>query len=560
MFSDIQEKEMISKLNLQQVDATTFYRTVFPKGSLERLGEMQSGMYNAMVTAHWANGERDDILCVHDDLSLLTNLRTMQATMNCVSYIGNAPDVEYARNLYAFFVKVNMNMSGSLFTKFLKELECYLKYGQLAKKRPQKVDDGKFTWGYFEGAPIYFIRPSYLVMDNHTLYLCFILKRPIPLFANYKKRLQVIYNDVSKKVNEGLHLPPPRPESILTPRTVVGKYSLAENGGICQAFRFPENEFSMVDLDNLNSCVAMQKRLHIKYPEDYQWECNPTMFDWFLNLVKENADNENLKPAVFVTVAAYAIKSGITDYWVFSQGLNAVRAVLKHRFTNEELVQNMSEAMYMYMHQAYGLRRRTIDYLREESGILIPKNKRNGKKQAVHCRQLNNQKKVQRQVLEWMKAHPEARKIDCARALGISPSTVTKWTKHAANTPKPRSSRNICPECGAAVLRLYGEPWFNARLGVHRQRVDKFCSNPQCRHNKIPLGKAYRNLDGECIWTEDEKRSIILNSNDNQHYLFEPQLDENGFEVVPQCQVSRSCYIPQRGAEPKEIDPDEIPF
>ena len=75
MFIDNEEKELISKLNLQQVDATTFYRTVFPKGSLERLGEMQSGMYNAMVTAHWANGERDDILCVHDDLSLLTNLQ-----------------------------------------------------------------------------------------------------------------------------------------------------------------------------------------------------------------------------------------------------------------------------------------------------------------------------------------------------------------------------------------------------------------------------------------------------------------------------------------------------
>ena len=35
---------------------------------------------------------------------------------------------------------------------------------------------------------------------------------------------------------------------------------------------------------------------------------------------------------------------------------------------------------------------------------------------------------------------------------------------------------------------------------------------------------------------------------------------ENGFEVVPQRQVSRSCYIPPRGTEPKEIAPDEIPF
>lgn len=560
MFIDNEEKELISKLNLQQVDATTFYRTVFPKGSLERLGEMQSGMYNAMVTAHWANGERDDILCVHDDLSLLTNLRTMQATMNCVSYIGNAPDVEYARNLYAFFVKVNMNVGGSLFEQFLEDLKYYLEFGQLAKKRPQKGANGKYTWLYSNGETMDFIRPTYLVMDNHKLYLCFVMKRPIPLFENYKKRLQAIYNDISKKVNEGLHLPPPRPESILTPRTVVGSCSLAENGGTCRAFRFPDNELSIVSQDALNSCVAKHKQLHIKHPEDYQWECSPKMFDWFLKLVKKNADNENLKPAVFVTVAAYAIKSGITDYAVFAKGLDTAREELKHRFTAGEIIANISEARYMYLNQANGLRRRTIDYLREESGIFIPKNKRNGKKQAVHCRELNNQKKVQRQVLAWMKAHPDARKIDCARALGISPSTVTKWTKSASDKPKAVSSKNICPECGAAVVRRYGKPWFNTRLGVHRQRVDKFCSNSRCQHKKIPLGKTYRNLDGECMWTEDEKWKIIYESKEDKRYLLEPQFDEEGFEVVTQRRASRRRYIPPRVTEPKEIDPDEIPF
>ena len=51
MINNALEHKMVQELNLQEVGAEEFYRTVFPKGSLEEAGNQQPGKYNAMVTA-----------------------------------------------------------------------------------------------------------------------------------------------------------------------------------------------------------------------------------------------------------------------------------------------------------------------------------------------------------------------------------------------------------------------------------------------------------------------------------------------------------------------------
>ena len=79
------------------------------------------------------------------------------------------------------------------------------------------------------------------------------------------------------------------------------------------------------------------------------------------------------------------------------------------------------------------------------TGIPIPRNKRNGRKQAVHLKgaraiqQINdeangtnwregNGRKDKRAIVAWWQhQHPEGKKADCIRDTGLSKPTVYKW-------------------------------------------------------------------------------------------------------------------------------------
>lgn len=492
MLTHALEKRLVEEFDLQEVDTLEFYRAVFPSGCLEETGNQKPGKYNAMVRAIMPDDKNQYILCVHDDLKQLTNIRCNNATMNCVSYIGKKPDADYARELYAFFIRVNIPQKMEDAEQLMKGLQGYLEYGMLAQKSPKMVE-GKYKWGYESERHMPFIQPTFLMVDAGYLYFCFVMNEPIPMFESNRRKLQVICNDLSKKINQGLRLTIPEPQSILTERTVVGK-----NG--CRAYRLPGDGVKRISLDEMNACVAQTKQLHIS--EKKEWTCKPELFEWFKRQVYANVDNENLKPRVFVTTAAYAVKSG-TNTKGLKLALDEMALELAHRFSSEEIKEQITDAWFFYIHQSYWLRRRSIEYLSKECGFEIKKNPRNkGKKhktRADNCRKLNEDRKVETQVLNWMSQHPNAKKIDCACALGISPSTVTKWMKKAAAEPptKQRKARkNVCPVCGSRLIQGQDEPKFNKNTGKYRQKVTMLCSNQDCEHFKKAISYRYRTVEG----------------------------------------------------------------
>ena len=88
-----------------------------------------------------------------------------------------------------------------------------------------------------------------------------------------------------------------------------------------------------------------------------------------------------------------------------------------------------------------------VTYSRAEvervSGISVPPNKRNGRKQEQHIKIMNAIREIehpdgawrnkdgrpdkQKIVEEWRKSHPEGRKADCIRDTGLDKKTVYKW-------------------------------------------------------------------------------------------------------------------------------------
>ena len=91
-----------------------------------------------------------------------------------------------------------------------------------------------------------------------------------------------------------------------------------------------------------------------------------------------------------------------------------------------------------------------VHYSRAEaervSGITIPPNKRNGRKQKLHLKMARSNLAImsddigkplqgrpvgsgtkKEQVAAWRFAHPDGRKADCIRETGLSKPTVYKW-------------------------------------------------------------------------------------------------------------------------------------
>lgn len=86
------------------------------------------------------------------------------------------------------------------------------------------------------------------------------------------------------------------------------------------------------------------------------------------------------------------------------------------------------------------------DDIAKISGMSMPVNKRNWRKQRDHVHVMNTMKTLKKQlgesvkegrpkgsgtaekkVYEWRQQHPEGRKADCHRDTGLDPKTIRKW-------------------------------------------------------------------------------------------------------------------------------------
>lgn len=509
MINNALEHKMVQELNLQEVGAEEFYRTVFPKGSLEEAGNQQPGKYNAMVTAVRPNLDEGDLLVMHDDLALLSEMRASDACMNCVSYAGKENKDDYARNLYAFFVRINLSTHPEAANTQLSALKRYLKTG-IISKRNRKKKGNKIEWGYSKNETMHFIRPTYLMVDHEHLYLCFVMYRPLSMFPAHKRKLQEMFNDISDRINHGLRLPAMYPVEILECRTVVGK-------GDCRTYRFPEKRLRHVSLDELNACVPKKKQLCIK--GESRFDDQPNLFPWFLREARKPTNQTTMKPRVFVTAAAYAAKGSVPLNTVIEE-LEKLGEELRPLFGEQEIRKQINDARYFYMYDFYWLRRRTREYLSKESGIEIQKPKRNKgadhHTRREHCKIVNRDVNAllsrEAEVRDWFAKNPDGTQKQCAEDLGISISTVNKWVKRSrenavpskeekaevvAEQPTPQkqtrnSGKKYCPHCGYLLRKVETQSPVGDNTPDFWVETSWTCDNEQCYYHKRKVSSSSR--------------------------------------------------------------------
>ena len=194
-----------------------------------------------------------------------------------------------------------------------------------------------------------------------------------------------------------------------------------------------------------------------KYPEWYErrivqgerrerWHVKRDLYDWWLRKIKEGASVGHRYSCLCV-LASYAVKCDIpedelfTDAFSLLQFLDDMSDDDHNRFTKRDIL----DAMQFYQENYVTYSRREAERV---SAIPMPVNNRNGRKQAVHIKYMNNQRafKVElgectnggrpkgsgeksKIVEEWQRQHPDGKKADCIRETGLAKHTVYKWWK-----------------------------------------------------------------------------------------------------------------------------------
>lgn len=190
-----------------------------------------------------------------------------------------------------------------------------------------------------------------------------------------------------------------------------------------------------------------------KYPEWYEkrivngeskgrWHIKRDLYEWWLGKIQSGEVSVGHRYWCLSVLAAYGIKCDVPEDEVFTDALKLLPLFDQisddehNRFTRRDVV----DAMNMYQENYVTYSRAEVERV---SGISVPSNKRNGRKQEQHLilargiRQLKGQlgdnvsgggrPTAEGTVREWQENNPGGRKSDCIRETGLAKHTVYKW-------------------------------------------------------------------------------------------------------------------------------------
>ena len=189
-----------------------------------------------------------------------------------------------------------------------------------------------------------------------------------------------------------------------------------------------------------------------KYPEWYErrivrqerrgrWTVKRDLYDWWLHRIGDEIRVGHRFYGI-MTLAIYAKKCGIDEDELREDAFSLLRPYDDmstesiNRFTEDDVVC----ALEMFNEDYVTFPRDDIARL---SGLSMPVNKRNGRKQSEHLgrarvlqayddpdgmwRNKDGRPTAQAKVQEWRRQHPDGRKADCHRDTGLDPKTIRKW-------------------------------------------------------------------------------------------------------------------------------------
>lgn len=421
-----------------EVKPMDFYRAVFPVGSFERAGHLEDEKSNGIITV--IEGEKARNFIVFDELNTIDTVMGAEfAIMSPVGYSGRNRVAKNARWLYGIAIDldgVEMDQIRDLFYQMKNEIlpQC-----------------------------------TYCVNSGHGLHLYYLFEKPVPLYRHLQDQLREFKYELTAKIWN-------RYTSIYTERDEV------QYQGIFQGFRMVGTQTKLgkrylvtafetgerVSVEYLNGFLMDSSKAvtgfdyqsdmslaeaRNKYPEWYdrrivngekkgRWHVKRDLYDWWLRKIRSGEVSVGHRYWCLSVLASYGIKCDISEDEVLTDALellpmfDLISDDEHNRFTKRDVL----DAMNMYQESYVTYSRAEIERV---SGISVPPNKRNGRKQAVHLeraravqnidypggewRDGNGRKSKMEIVREWRLSYPEGKKADCIRDTGLSKPTVYRW-------------------------------------------------------------------------------------------------------------------------------------
>lgn len=304
--------------------------------------------------------------------------------------------------------------------------------------------------------------PNYIALSGHGIHLYYVFEQPVSLYPNIKTQLKNLkyaltdkiwnmYTSTEKKVqhqgiNQGFRIAGGRTK-VDGVRVRVFRVNTTPVWFPYLQERLPkEFHFNEEALWRENKLTLAEAKA--KYPDWYErrivqaekpgsWTVKKDLYNWWIRKIKEGATYGH-RYFCIMCLAIYGAKCGLDVSEVRKDAL-ALKPYLSDLNPEDPFTEADIESALDCCDERYKtFPRKDVMKL---SGIEIPTNKRNYRKQTKHLqgsraiRDINNEnwregngrKPKQDLVVAYYAEHPTATVRGAAEALGISKSTVQKW-------------------------------------------------------------------------------------------------------------------------------------
>lgn len=323
-------------------------------------------------------------------------------------------------------------------------------------------------------------QPTFLVASGTGLHVYYVLDEPIDLFPATRQQLKALKDDLTFRLWDyggTTTLKTVQYQSFGQTFRMVGSIN-EKYGNRIRAFRTGEpvsletlNAYTMKPENKVDlSCKRLKGVTPIdeakkKWPDWYQktviegqeasrWDIagkvhgsNPyALYYWWIRQATNIVGGHRY--FFMFCMVAYARKCGV-PYSQLKEDIKDIFEYLKNVPHIAPLTEDdMKSALKAWKKDFYNLR---LDDIEKLTALRIPRNKRNGRPQAIHLagaraiQEVNDKfrgtnwregngrpqgSSRQKLIVEqWQNAHPDGRKADCIRETGLSKPTVYRWWK-----------------------------------------------------------------------------------------------------------------------------------
>ena len=446
------KNKFLKDRGFKEVDPFTFYRDLFPEGSLQKKGEHLDENHsikgNIIGIQISKAKKRSKSFIITDDLEGIKYVTDVSFGLIApVNYFGKNRISKNARFLFAFVIDLDYVRENNI-----RDLLFQIKNKLLPN-------------------------PTYIVNSGRGLHLYYFLDEPLPLYRHYQKTLTQfkellidrIWNDyTSSKKEKDM-------TGVLQGFRTVGSWSKLGKEYPVRAFKVGKR----TNLEELKASIPFCKfDVSLKFPQkdkkkskkleyykknfpdwyerriinkeparERKWIVKRALYDWWKMKIIEKISAGHRYFGI-MALAIYAKKCGIS-YEELEKDAFGFLEILDNRTEEEDNhfeIDDIVAALNCYHDNYFTFPRDTIAKL---TNIDIPKNKRNYQKQKDHLeearmirdlrmkrqgkdwREGNGRPKgsgtKENQVKEWRKNNPDGKKAQCIRDTGLSKMTVYKW-------------------------------------------------------------------------------------------------------------------------------------